>query len=170
MMLAHLRRMARYNAWANARLMAACGSLDEDAYLAPRPAFFGSIHNTLSHVYVTDVIWLERIEGRPPSLWTLDHVPYAGREDLFTARSEMDGVLTDAIDASDEAALEGEALYRTATVPQTEQRTPRADCWLHLFNHQTHHRGQVHGLLSATDVAPPSLDLISYLRQTHART
>lgn len=169
-MLAHLRRMARYNAWANARLTAACGDLDEDAYLAPRPAFFGSIHNTLCHVYVTDVLWLERIEGRPPSPWTLDHVPYAGREDLFAARREMDEVLIRAIDAGDAATLEGEAVYRTVSMPQTEMRTPRHLCWLHLFNHQTHHRGQVHGLLSATDVAPPPLDLIFYAREADART
>ena len=65
MMLEHLRRMARYNAWANRRLYAACAQLAADEYRKPRPAFFGSIHATLNHLLVVDRIWLARIAGEP---------------------------------------------------------------------------------------------------------
>ena len=53
----HFRTMARYNAWANRRLYDACAALSEEAYLRPRPSFFGSIHNTLNHIIVGDRLW-----------------------------------------------------------------------------------------------------------------
>jgi uncharacterized damage-inducible protein DinB len=75
MMRGHLRRMARYNAWANRRLYAACAQLAEDEYYKPRPAFFGSIHGTLNHLLIADWIWLARIEGRPSPKVRLDDRP-----------------------------------------------------------------------------------------------
>ena len=70
MMLEHLRRMARYNAWANRRLYEACAELAEAEYRRPRPAFFGSIHGTLNHLLVADWIWLARIEGKGARGWS----------------------------------------------------------------------------------------------------
>ena len=163
MMLAHLQRMARYNRWANERLHDACAALPDDVYFAPRRAFFGSIHGTLNHLIVADRLWLARIEGLEPPYQRLDEQPYAGRDDLRAARVAEDARMIALVDALDEGGLQREVVYRMMTRPET-RRTPLHLCWLHMFNHQTHHRGQVHDQLSQTDVPPPPLDLILYAR------
>ena len=164
MMLAHLQRMARYNRWANQRLHEACAALPDDAYFAPRQAFFGSIHGTLNHLIVGDRLWLARMEGRQPPHKRLDEQPYADRDELRAARVAEDERMIGLVDDLDEAVLGRDVVYRMATRPET-RTTPLHLCWLHLFNHQTHHRGQVHDQLSQTEVPPPPLDLIYYLRE-----
>lgn len=165
MMLAHLRRMARYNRWANARLYAACAALPDAEYHAPRRAFFGSIHGTLNHLLVADRLWLARIVGAPPPPYRLDQELYADLPSLGAAREAQDARIIEVLDAADEADLARDVVYRMVSLPDREMRTPWHLCWLHAFNHQTHHRGQIHDQLSQTEVAPPPLDLIYYLRE-----
>ena len=86
MILAHLRRMARYNRWANARLYDACALLVEEEYRKPRPAFFGSLHGTLCHLLVTDWEWIARVVGEPSPGLPLDHQPFSALNDLRAAR------------------------------------------------------------------------------------
>lgn len=169
MMLEHLHRMARYNAWANRRLYAACETLPSAEYHKPRQAFFGSIHGTLNHLLVGDRIWLARIEGQGSPPLRLDDQPCASLGELADARAAEDQRMIRLVDGYQEADLGGEVRYRLITRP-AEMRTPLHLCWLHLFNHQTHHRGQVHDQLSQTEVAPPSLDLIVFLREHEARS
>ena len=164
MMLEHLRRMARYNRWANQRLYAACGDLADEEYHGPRRAFFGSIHGTLNHILVGDRVWLARIEGAPSPGHRLDDQPYATLPALREARAAEDERILEIVGRLDEAALGSVVRYRLVTRPD-EVATPMHLCWLHLFNHQTHHRGQVHDQLSQTPVAPPPLDLIYYVRE-----
>jgi uncharacterized damage-inducible protein DinB len=164
MMLEHLRRMARYNRWANRRLYDACAELDEAAYHEPRPAFFGSIHGTLSHILVGDRIWLGRIEGRPSPHRRLDEQPYPTFAGLAAARTAEDERMIALTTGTAEPALSDVVCYQMITAPEVKE-TPLHLCWLHLFNHQTHHRGQVHDQLSQTRVPPPPLDLIYYLRE-----
>jgi uncharacterized damage-inducible protein DinB len=165
MMLEHLRRMGRYNRWANRRLYEACARLPEAEYLRPRPAFFGSLHGTLSHILVADWIWRDRIEGRPSRGLALDHQPFGDLASLRAAREAEDERIVALVDGLDAAALAEDLVYRTVTAPRTEMRTPRHLCLLHLFNHQTHHRGQAHDQLSQTEVPPPPLDLLIYVRE-----
>jgi uncharacterized damage-inducible protein DinB len=165
MMRGHLRRMARYNAWANRRLYAACAQLAEPEYHKPRPAFFGSIHGTLNHLLITDWIWLARIEGRPSPKVRLNDRPCASLAELKEARAAEDARMIDLVDGYAEDDLRRPVRYRRIVDPE-DAETPLDLCWLHLFNHHTHHRGQVHDQLSQTEVAPPSLDLIYYLRET----
>jgi len=164
MMLEHLRRMARYNAWANQRLYAACGQLPDVEYRRPRQAFFGSIHGTLNHLLVGDRIWLARIEGQAPPALRLDDQPCASLSELSIARAAEDERMVRLVDGYAEADLVRDLRYRMITRPG-EVTTPLHLCWLHLFNHQTHHRGQAHDQLSQTAVPPPPLDLIYYLRR-----
>jgi len=159
----HLRRMARYNAWANRRLYAACAQLAEDAYHEPRRAFFGSIHGTLNHLLVGDRIWLARIEGGASPKVRLDDRPCASLAALEAARVAEDARMIGLVDGYAEADLRRPVRYRRIVDPE-DVATPLHLCWLHLFNHQTHHRGQAHDQLSQTAVAPPPLDLIYYLR------
>jgi uncharacterized damage-inducible protein DinB len=168
MMLEHLRRMARYNAWANRQLYDACGQLAETEYRKPRRAFFGSIHGTLNHLLVVDWIWLARIEGKGSPKVRLDDQPCAGLPELREARTVEDARMVLLVDGYAEHELTTTVRYRLITRPE-ETATPLHICWLHLFNHQTHHRGQVHDQLSQTEVAPPPLDLIYYLRRAGDR-
>ncbi len=163
MMLAHLRRMARYNRWANQRLYAACATLPGAEYHKPRRAFFGSIHGTLNHLLVGDRIWLARIKGEPYPDLRLDDQPYATLAALEPARAAEDEHMLELVDGYADHDLPRPMRYRLLTQPETAE-TPLHLCWLNLFNHQTHHRGQVHDQLSQTEVAPPPLDLIFYLR------
>jgi uncharacterized damage-inducible protein DinB len=165
MMHEHLRRMARYNAWANRRLYAACAQLSEGEYHKARPAFFGSIHGTLNHLLIGDWVWLARIEGKPNPQVRLDDRPYASLAELKEARAAEDARMIALVDGYAEADLPRPVRYRLITVPD-EVTTPLHVCWLNLFNHQTHHRGQAHDQLAQTDVPPPPLDLIFYLRET----
>jgi uncharacterized damage-inducible protein DinB len=164
MMLEHLRRMARYNQWANQRLYAACESLVSEEYHRPRRAFFGSIHGTLNHLLVGDRIWLARIESQPPPELRLDDQPCDSLSDLREARSAEDERMIRRVDAYRKDELARIVRYTTVTRPE-QIETPLHLCWLHLFNHQTHHRGQVHDQLAQTEIAPPPLDLIYYLRE-----
>jgi uncharacterized damage-inducible protein DinB len=167
MMLEHLRRMARYNRWANQRLYAACGELPSAEYHKPRRAFFGSIHGTLNHLLVGDLIWLARITGAPCPDLRLDDQPYASLGALQEARVAEDEGMIELVDGYAEDDLQRPMRYRLLTRPEAAE-TPLHLCWLNLFNHQTHHRGQVHDQLSQTAVAPPPLDLIFYLREAGA--
>lgn len=152
---------ARYNAWANARLYGACAKLSESEYLRPRPSFFGSIHATLNHLLVGDRIWLGRIEGRPEKL-ALNQMLYGDFVALRVARRAEDERLIRVVEGFDAARLDQPLDYLNTAGER--YRTPLRLVLGHLFNHQTHHRGQVHGLLSQTPVPPPVLDLIAFVR------
>lgn len=158
--------LARYNAWANRRLYDACAGLSEAEYLKSRPAFFGSIHGTLNHLLVGDRVWLARIEHKPPPKVTLDQVLYGDLVALRVARQAEDEHILNVIAGISPRALDQPLAY--ANMAGQRQRTLLRLVLGHFFNHQTHHRGQVHGQLSQTRVAPPPLDLIFYLREAAA--
>ncbi len=163
-MIANLRQFARYNRWANARLADACAELDEAAYKAPRETFFGSIHATLNHILVNDRIWVSRLEGRACAIKALDEELYGRLETLRAAQDADDARLIGLVDGLGDAGLT--RLVRYTTIDDfTDHADPAWLLLVNLFNHQTHHRGQVHDLLSQTAVAPPPLDLIFYARE-----
>jgi len=152
--------MANYNIWANGRLYSACGSLGAEAYLKERPSFFGSIHKTLNHILVGDMIWMDRFLGEQVAPKTLDAVLFEDFEGLYQARKRQDEKILDfAISLTDERL--GEILEYT-DIEGEPHDVPISICIGHLFNHQTHHRGQVHCLLSSETKNPPPLDLIYF--------
>ena len=160
------QRFARYNAWANRRLYAACAELDPAEYHRQRPAFFGSIHRTLNHILVADRLWVARIEGRTPPALALDTELYPTLPELRAAREAEDAGLLALVDGLDEAALVRKVSYRTIKgEPYTDDV---ATILQHTFNHHTHHRGQVHDMLVATPVPPPPLDLAYFVREDDA--
>ncbi|MHA1566285.1 MAG: DinB family protein [Alphaproteobacteria bacterium] len=159
----HFRRFAQYNAWANGRLYDACGMLPEPEYLAERGAFFGSIHGTLNHILVGDRAWMARLEGVASTITSLDEILHRDLASLRGAREQEDGRIIAYVDGLSAARLAEDLHY--ASVAGDRFVTPVGQVLAHLFNHQTHHRGQVHDLLSQTNVAPPPLDLMYYLRE-----
>lgn len=157
----HFRMFARYNRWANERLLGAVAGLDDTAYRAQRGAFFGSIHGTLNHLIVADRIWLTRITGTGEAPTRLDAILFDSFDELCRARNEEDARILAAVEG-----LQASDFTRTLHYRNTKgdaQRKPLRQVWAHVFNHQTHHRGQVHDLLSQAGVAPPPIDLIYFL-------
>lgn len=166
-MKSRYQMFAGYNAWCNERLYDAAATVPDSDYRADRGAFFKSLHGTLNHLLVADRIWMRRFTGvgvQPPSL---DAILYDNFADLRAARRTQDTLISRYIDGLSEADLMGTLRYKTVVNPQTIEQ-PLAPALDHFFNHQTHHRGQAHGLLSAIlgNDKTPSFDLIVYQRQT----
>lgn len=156
-LIAHFQMMARYNRLANERLYAACGTLSDQERKRNRGAFFGSIHGTLNHIMVGDRIWLGRFAGRVMGSSGLDAILYEDFAELIAARAEEDRRIEAFAAGLDARFLAGSIAYRN-----NEGRDlcdPAAAVLAHFFNHQSHHRGQVHDMLSQAGITPPVLDL-----------
>lgn len=160
---AYFQRFARYNAWANHRLYDACGALSAEEYHRPRPAFFRSISRTLNHILVADRIWLGRFEATASDIASLDQVLHEEFAGLRHARETEDARIISFAGRLTDAMLDGDLDYRN--MAGEDRRTPLRWALAHVFNHQAHHRGQAHCLLSATPVPPPPLDLLYFLPQ-----
>jgi uncharacterized damage-inducible protein DinB len=163
-MLAHLRMFASYNTWANALVYDHAAKLSDADYRADRGAFFKSIYGTLNHLLVTDRIWMQRFTGEGETTQKLDAILHESFDDLRAARVMEDARISGFIDGLDEEQLTRTISYRAISKPaQVEQRLDAA--LAHFFNHQTHHRGQVHCLLTSLTGDGPVLDLAAYQRQ-----
>jgi uncharacterized damage-inducible protein DinB len=166
-MQAHFAMFAAYNRWANARLYDAAAKLSAEDYRAVRGAFFGSLNGTLNHVLVADRIWMHRFTGNGPQPTRLDEILFEDLTSLAKARRAEDERIVGYIAGLSEADLAGMFTYRTIVKPAeiTQSLTPAL---AHFFNHQTHHRGQAHTLLTVASGkdAAPSLDLIYFQRET----
>ncbi|WP_262268089.1 MULTISPECIES: DinB family protein [Microvirga] len=161
----HFAMMAGYNAWCNARIYDVAARLSDADYRADRGAFFKSVHGTLNHLLATDRIWMRRFTGQGDAPNRLDAILFEGFSELREARDREDARIVGYIDGLSDADLAGRIRYRTITNP-AEVEQPLAPALAHFFNHQTHHRGQVHGLLTGFGLEAPSLDLILFQRQT----
>lgn len=161
--LPYFRRLARYNGWANRRLYSACAELSPAEWAAARAGFFPSLQKTLNHILVGDRVWLSRFEKVELVHRRLDELPYPAFSDLKPAREAEDERIVTYTNALDSAVLDCDLSYRN--MAGEAQVTPLRWALAHFFNHQTHHRGQAHAMLSSTRVAPPSLDLILFLRE-----
>jgi uncharacterized damage-inducible protein DinB len=159
----HFKLLAAYNRWANARLYAAALDLSELSYRLHTGVYFGSLHGTLNHLLLTDRLWLKRLTGEGDLPNDLNAILYEDRIELTKARIAEDNRMIEVTGKYDETALRGLHSYRTTSgMPQSQVL---ADILLHLFNHQTHHRGQAHACLSIlTGGEPPPLDLLAFQR------
>ncbi|MBT2245851.1 damage-inducible protein DinB [Sphingobium sp. BHU LFT2] len=159
----HFGQLARYNAWANARLYGVVATLPDEAYRRPIGLFFRSLHGTLNHLLGVDRLWLKRLTGEGDHPNRLDAIAYDNLRDLAQARVAEDERIIAVMDGYNALALSRRHPYRTTSGQPQEQVL--GDILLHFFNHQTHHRGQAHaGLSILTDAEPPSLDLLVFQR------
>lgn len=167
-MKSRYQMFAGYNAWCNARLYAAAESVPDADYRADRGAFFKSLHGTLNHLLVADRIWMRRFTGVGPQPASLDAILFEDFSELRDARVKQDTLISRYIDRLSETDLAGPLRYRTVTAPQKTVEQPLAPALDHFFNHQTHHRGQAHCLLTGIvgNDKTPSFDLIFYQRET----
>ena len=159
----HLLGHACNNAWANHRLLTACARLSQAEFGAARTGFFPSLKATLNHTLTVDWYYLDAIErslaGMPVNAdfaaFYEPEQPFATCAALQAAQSASDRRLIAIC-----TALDAPALRREIVVPRTRgvEREALARLLAHLFQHQVHHRGQAHAMLSGTTVAPPQLD------------
>lgn len=162
LLITHFQNLAQYNAAANRILYAACAKLDDADRKQIRPAFFSSIHGTLNHILVGDRIWLNCFAGKEVPSTGLDAILYDNFDELWQARIAEDEQIQGFTASLTEDALSQSIRYINNA--GNGHSDPMPLLIAHLFNHQTHHRGQVHNLLSQTPISPPSLDLHRVLR------
>lgn len=158
------RMLAAYNAWANARLYAVACDLAPDELRADRGVFFRSLLGTFNHLLVADRIWMRRFTGEGDAPTRLDAVLFEDLSTLDAARRAEDARIVAWIGGLSEDALSGRVTYRTISDPQVVTQ-PLASALTHFFNHQTHHRGQAHAVLTGLGREVPSLDLIQFQRE-----
>ncbi len=164
----HYRMFAAYNAWANRALYDAIANLADEDYRLDRGAFFKSIHGTLNHILVADRIWMKRFtsEGDAPN--RLDIILYDDFSLLKVAREAEDARIITWIDDLTPEAFAGRFTFTTISDMRTvSQRL--APTLAHFFNHQTHHRGQTHTLLTGFGESAPALDLVYFQRSEDGR-
>lgn len=149
---------ARYNTEANRRLYAACGTLDDAKRKKLKGASFGSIHGILNHVLKGDRIWLARFEGHVVPSTGLSDELYADFSELREARAAEDARTEQFMATSLSEDLLGASITYVNNQGKT-YRDPVPMLLTHFFNHQTHHRGQVHTLLRESGVPSLNLDL-----------
>lgn len=151
-----MRAQARNNAWANHRLLTACVALSQPEFEAPRTGFFPSLRATLNHILVIDLFYVDALEGGTlgPAAWA-DPEPCKTLTELHPAQAAVDRRLI----AWCDTLTDGD-MGRLIHVHRGQRvQTERADrLLLHMFQHQVHHRGQAHAMLSGTAVRPPQLD------------
>jgi uncharacterized damage-inducible protein DinB len=150
------RAFAYNNAWANRRLLTACANLGQDDFEAERVSFFPSLQLTLNHIYVVDLFYVDALEGGwlGPKAWA-NQVPCPSVAELKRAQADVDKRLITVCDTLTPVLLDSVVRVNRDTQVQTERRDRLL---MHLFQHQIHHRGQAHAMLSGTAVTPPQLD------------
>lgn len=153
----HFQRMARNNAWSNHRLLGACAKLTNEELWEKRTSFFPSIGATLNHILVIDWYYIDALEGGGLGRKTLaDFEPCRTIEALTAEQKKSDGKLIAYTDGlTDDRVDDIVGIERRGGVIKYERIGPML---IHLFQHDIHHRGQVHAMLSGTGVAPPQLD------------
>ncbi len=170
----HFHAMSCNNAWANHRLLTACGRLSQADFVAPRTSFFPSLKATLNHNLTVDWYYVDALErafrGEPPNrdvdrFFEPDE-PFAACAALAVAQREADRRLIDLCSTltDERLALPVPVMRRAGIEAEAATRL-----LAHLFQHQIHHRGQAHAMLAGTPVKPPQLDEFFCANEAHLR-
>ena len=156
----HVRAMARYNTWQNRSLYTAADALGEEERRRDRGAFFRSIHATLSHLIWADHMWMSRFDRweKPADGLDESRTWVDDWAELKSKRRITDARIVRWAEHLTERDLEGDLAWWSGAANR-EVRKPRWLLVAHLFNHQTHHRGQVHAMLTAAGAKPEDTDL-----------
>ena len=157
MLKAHFDQLAAYNRWANRRVYDDASTLPDEARKHGAGLFFGSVHGTLNHLLVADYIWMRRFTGNGPEPDRLNQILYENFGALREARELEDERIFEFVTGLDEYDRVVE--YRNSSGKTFRQAIGPA--LTHFFNHQAHHRGQVHAGLTIAGIREPmSLDLL----------
>lgn len=164
----HFQMFAAYNKWANTEVYNAAEMLTPQELNQNTGAFFGSLIRTLNHILVADRIWLHRFTGEGSIPSSLDAIIHHDLASLRMSRDLEDKRIIDWINQVSDKDLRGRFKY--LTIPDMRNISQRlAPALAHFFNHQTHHRGQAHSVLTALGKPSLSLDLIYFQRTEEGR-
>ncbi len=169
-MKAHFQTMAHYNGWANRRLYRMAAALPDQDYRCSTGVYFRSLHGTLNHILSTDRIWLRILTTAIGNdLDKADVILYDDLASLAAARFAEDARIVAFVDGLEERDFQEELRYEIEGHAQAQRRRT---ILAHLFNHETHHRGQAHAILTLLGVTEPEpLDLFAMqLEQGVVRT
>ncbi len=157
---AYVSRMARYNRWQNENLYGVADRLSDAERRQDRGAVFGSIHATLSHLLWADRTWMARFASWPKPNATIPQSTtlFSDWGNLKQERADSDTKLIAWADDIDPAWIGGDLTWFSGAI-QREVTKPRWQLLTHFFNHQTHHRGQVHAMLTQAGGKPHDTDL-----------
>jgi uncharacterized damage-inducible protein DinB len=157
---AYVQRMARYNRWQNESLYGVADGLSAQERERERGAFFGSIHKTLSHLLWADRVWMSRFADVPRAEGGIRESVglYPDWPVLKAERAGFDRTIIDWADGVDQAWLAADQTYYSGAAKRDLTR-PRWILVTHMFNHQTHHRGQIHCMLTQAGGKPQDTDL-----------
>jgi uncharacterized damage-inducible protein DinB len=154
--------MARYNAWQNENLMAAAADLPVPELTRFRGTHFGTLLATFNHLLWADTLWMSRFAGWDvPGGGIAESVNFTPNWIVFQrARREADRQITDWCTRLEPEALDGVLRWHSGALGRDVEK-PLALCVTHFFNHQTHHRGQIHAMLTAAGAKPGDTDLFA---------
>ena len=157
----YVRGMARYNTWQNGAVYEAAGGLGDKERRRDKGAFFGSIHETLSHLLWADQMWMSRFAGidPPPGGVETSRNFHHDWHAMSDARRNLDAVIEEWSTRIEPEWLTGSLTWYSSVARKTLTK-PTALLVVHFFNHQTHHRGQVHALLTAAGAPTQVTDLL----------
>ena len=157
---AYVQRMARYNRWQTENLYGVADRLPDEERRRERGAFFGSIQQTLSHLLWADRIWMSRFSDVPKPAGGIAESTglYPDWDALKRERAAFDRTIIGWADGVDETWLAADYVYHSGATNR-QWRRPRWVLVTHMFNHQTHHRGQVHCMLTQAGTRPADTDL-----------
>jgi len=151
--------MSRYNAWQNHSLYHAAAGLDHAAREKDRGAFWGSIRKTLAHLCWGDQIWIARFDGGPgPEIGGMEAMEQYDWAMLWSLRPQLDARISAWSQHVEADELTGDLTWYSGFLGR-DMSQPKALCVVQLFNHETHHRGQVHAMLTAAGARPDDTDL-----------
>lgn len=157
--------LAHYNQWANQKLFSILESLTEQQLNQDCGAYFKSLIQTANHLFIGDTLWFERLCGLSPSSYALDDVVFPQLSGLTQARQNFDQAFIQHLQQLDETEFHQSLTYIRRNQYYTE---PLIEVLAHVFNHQAHHRGQMHNMVFQLTGQSLELDLIFFQRE-HAK-
>jgi uncharacterized damage-inducible protein DinB len=158
-----LQMFAAYNHWANAAVYDAAKELTPEQFTADKGAFFGSLMGTLNHLLCADRIWMRRFTGAGDAPAALNVILHPELEPLKQAREAEDARISAFIDSLDDKTISGNFTYVPVSTPEPVTQK-LGSALFHFFNHQTHHRGQCHMILTSLGKPSVSLDMVAFQR------
>jgi len=161
-MFASFSHLARYNAWANRRMHKTCARMTVRAIMEDRSAFWSSIYLTLEHIYVADRLYRYRLEKEPIGLkWPIKQI-FDGLDELSAAQFELDEWYVAHTQTLTQEQLEARWPFMSLDDDPVHVNETLGTCLSNLYQHQIHHRGQAHNMLSQAGIYPPPMDYILF--------
>ncbi|MCY4463687.1 MAG: hypothetical protein OXC26_25320 [Albidovulum sp.] len=161
-MFASFTVLARYNAWANRRMHKTCARMTIRGLMEDRSAFWSSIYLTLEHIYAADRLYRDRLEKQPISLeWPIEQL-FDGIDELSKAQFDLDNWYIEFNKTLTQEQLQADWPFESLDDDPVFINETLGTCLSNLYQHQVHHRGQVHNMLSQAGVYPPPMDYVLF--------